>query len=281
MKFSDYVIPESLDDARTTLKQLGESGYAFAGGTAFQYLSERPGVTAVDISRLGLKGIERKNGAFHIGALTTLTDLARYREEGWILHRIATLIPTHQIRNISTVGGNIARLFPWSELPLGLLVLDASIVVQGDEEQRYPAEEFFAGRPSQLLKAGDIVTAVEIPALMPQTGFGYKKETTTNAAFALMSAAAAVTLEGDTLRNVRVAAGSALPVPTRMQGVESELEGKAADEQLFQDAVKNGIKDASWQGREGQSDEFGQHLAEIIIVDALTDALKRARGEDK
>lgn len=279
MKFEDFVIPETLDEACAKLKELGDNGFAFSGGTSFQYISDRPGVTAVDISRLDLGGIEAHNGSFRVGANTTLTDLVRFRADGFVLDRVATLIPTHQIRNISTVAGNIARLFPWSELPLALLVLDATITIHGNGDRSIGAEEFFAGRPSRLLAAGELITSIEVPSVVTGTGFGYKKESVTNAAFSLMTAAAAVTVKDGNMAKVRLAVGAAVPVPTRLTAVEKALEGKAAEASLFADAVADGIKDIGWKGREGMSDEFGAHLAAVVLQDVLEEALGTATGE--
>jgi CO/xanthine dehydrogenase FAD-binding subunit len=279
MKFADFVIPDTLGEARATLKKLGDSGFPVAGATSFQYLSERPNATAVDISRLGLAGITAEKGAFRIGATTTLADLARYRADGWVLHRIATLIPTHQIRNISTLGGNIARLFPWSEMPLGLLVLDATIVVQGDELKKIPAESFFADGPSKVLKPGDLITEVIVPAAGPGTGFGYRKEGVTNAAFGLMVAAAAITVDKGQMKRVRLAVGSGVPAPRRLPAVEKALEGQTANPAVLQAAVEMGTQDIAWKGRDGMSDDFGRHLGTVIPVDALIEALQQATGE--
>jgi len=279
MRFDDFLIPETLDEARQALEALGGKGYAFAGGTAFQYVSERPGATAVDITRLGLRGIEKSDGGFRVGATTTLTDLVRYRADGWVLDRVATRIPTHQVRNISTVGGNISRLFPWSDLPLALLVLEGSVVIRSDEERSYDALDFFTAQPLNQFAHGDLVMAVLVPAVAPPLGFGFKKESTTNAAFSLMTAAAAITLEGERLAKVRLAANAALPVPMRLTEVEVALEGQAADPALFEAAIEDGIAGLDWHGREGMSDEFARHLGTVILHDVLEQALQAAKGE--
>lgn len=279
MRFTDFLIPQTLEEARQALVELGDRGYAFAGGTAFQYVSDRSGATAVDITRLGLRGIERTEDGFRIGATTTLTDLVRYRADGWVLERVASRIPTHQVRNISTVGGNISRLFPWSDLPLALLVLEGGVVIQGDEERTYDALEFFTAQPLNRFARGELVTAVVVPAVAPPLGFAFKKESTTNAAFSLMTAAAAVTLAGDRLAKVRLAANAALPVPMRLLRVETVLEGEAADPGLFAAAIEEGIAGLEWRGREGMSDEFARHLGTVILRDVLEQALQAAKGE--
>ena len=281
MKFSDFLIPETIDQAREALEALGNRGYVFAGGTAFQYIADRPDATAVDITRLGLNGIETTDGAFRIGATTTLTDLVRHRADGWVLDRVATRIPTHQVRNMSTVGGNISRLFPWSDLPLAILVLEGSVVVQGDEERTYAASDFLIAQPLNLMAPGELVTAVIVPTVAPPVGFGFKKETTTNAAFSLMTAAAAITLEGERLAKVRLAANAALPLPMRLTEVEASLEAGPADPALFKAAIDEGIADLDWEGREGMSNEFARHLASVILQDALEQALRAAKGEEE
>lgn len=278
MRFDDFLIPESLDEARQALEALGDKGFAFAGGTAFQYVSERAGATAVDITRLGLRGIEKTAEGFRVGATTTLSDLVGYRAEGWVLDRVATRIPTHQVRNISTVGGNICRLFPWSDLPLALLVLEAGVVIRTDEENTYDALEFFTAQPLNRFGRGDLVTAVVVPAVAPPLGFGFKKESTTNAAFSLMTAAAAITLDGDRLAKVRLAANAALPVPQRLTAVEAALEGQPAETAPFETAIEDGIADLDWHGREGMSDEFARHLGTVILRDVLDQAIEAAKG---
>jgi CO/xanthine dehydrogenase FAD-binding subunit len=210
-----------------------------------------------------------------------LTDLVRYRADGWVLDRVATRIPTHQVRNISTVGGNISRLFPWSDLPLAILVLEGSVVVQGDVERTYAANDFFIAQPLNLMAPGELVIAVIVPTVAPPLGFGFKKETTTNAAFGLMTAAAAITLEGERLAKVRLAANAALPLPMRLTEVEATLEAGPADPDLFKAAIDEGIAGLDWQGREGMSDEFARHLASVILQDALEQALRAAKGEEQ
>ena len=279
MRFDDFLIPQTLDEARQALEALGDRGYAFAGGTAFQYVSDRPGATAVDITRLGLRGIQATADGFRVGATTTLTDLVRFRAEGWVLDRVATRIPTHQVRNISTVGGNISRLFPWSDLPLALLVLEGRVVILGDDGERgYEALQFFTAQPLNRFGHADLVTAVEVPVVAPPLGFGFKKENTTNAAFALMTGAAAITLEGDRLAKVRLAANGALAVPQRLREVEAALQGQPAEPARFGPAIEGGIDGLEWRGREGMSDEFARHLGRVILQDVLEQALEAAKG---
>ena len=278
MQFADFVIPKTLDEAKEALKTLGRRGRTFAGGTAFQYIADRPNMTAVDITRLGLDGIERTDEGFRIGATTTLTELVKFSADGWVLGRVATRIPTHQVRNISTIGGNICRLFPWSDLPLALLVLEGTILLEGERRRTFAAKDFLVAQPRSQIVHGELVTSITLPAVAPPVGFGFKKETSTNAAFALVAAAAAITLDGDRLAKVRLAVNGALPNPVRLNRVEEALQGHTADPALFRAAIENGIEALEWQGREGMSNEFARHLAAVILQDVLEEALDAAAG---
>lgn len=278
MKFADFVIPATIDEARAALKSLGDAGMPVAGATAMQYLSDRDGVTAVDISRLDFGGIALAAGTYTVGANTTLSDLVHYEGDGWVLGQIAYLIPTHQVRNISTIAGNICRLFPWSEIPLGLLVMGGTVMVLGDKETDVSADDFFKGQPRELLKGGKLVTRVTVPALKAGQGFGYRKENITNSAFGLATAAAFLDVQDGTIAEARVAAGSALPVPTRIPEVEAALKGQPAEASVLADAAEAGSAGYTWTGREGMSNEFAAHLAKVIITDALEKALNQAKG---
>jgi len=278
MKFADYLIPETLDEALTFLREKGDAAFPIAGATALQYLGDFPDKTAVDITRLGLDGIQRDGDVFRIGATTTLADVAAHREDGWVLHEVARMIPTQQIRNLSTVGGNIARVFPWSDLPLAFLVLDATVVLQGEETERMPAADFFHTQPRRLFKGGRIVTAVEIPVVDDRAGFAYKKESLTYMAFSMMSAAASFGIKDGRLRTVRLAVGGGVPAPARLPAAEQTLEGAPAEVSAFDEGLDIAVGEGTWKGKHGMSDDYAAVLARVVMKDVLTAALARAQG---
>ena len=277
MKLREFIIPDDLRSARSALKKLGGEGLAMAGGTSLHFMGDNV-KTAVDISRLGLSGIKKKNGAFLIGATSTLDELAKFKAPGWALGLAARRTSTQQIRNISTLGGNIVRVFPWADFPVALLALDATMHIAGKKERAVKADEFFEAQPARLFKAGDLLLRVETPALKKGQGFGYVKQSRVEAAFSMMTAAALLTVKGGRLQEVRVAVGAGVPFPRRLEGVEAALKGQPADAALFERAVEEGAAGVSWKGKEGMSDEYAAHLACVTIVDALAAALRQAKG---
>ena len=110
MKLCEFIRPASLAAARDNLRELGPKGMILAGGTALHFMQDHTPVTAVDVTRLGLSFIKPEGDFYAIGATTPLADIQRYRAPRWAMHEICRRISTHQIRNVSTLGGNICRV---------------------------------------------------------------------------------------------------------------------------------------------------------------------------
>lgn len=278
MKLCEFIRPASLSAARDNLRELGPRGMILAGGTALHFMQDHTPVTAVDITRLGLSYIKQEGDFYDIGATTPLADIQRYRAPRWALHEICRRISTHQIRNVSTLGGNICRVFPWADLPVVLLAMDARMVIYTGQNEELPADEYFKTQPAKRFLDGNILTSVKVPALMAHHGFGSIKVVRTQASFALVTAAAFLELDGATIKSARIAAGSAIPFPRRLPSVEAALVGREAGATVFQEAAAKAGLDAPWRGREGMTPEYSRHLAEVTLFDALERAATFARG---
>lgn len=278
MKLREFIRPTSLSAARDALRELGPQGMALAGGTALHFLQTLSPRVAVDITRLGLSFIRPEGGVFVIGATTPLADIQRYRAPRWAMHEICRRISTHQIRNVSTIGGNICRVFPWADLPVVLLAMDARMVIYSGRENELTADEYFAAQPAHRFLGGDLLTAVKVPVLRARQGFGSVKAVRNSASFSLVTIAAALEFDGEHIKAARVAAGSAIPFPRRLPEVEAALVGREATVTVFQEAAAKAWSAAHWRGREGMSPDYSRHLAEVSLVDALERATTFARG---
>jgi len=278
MKLCSFVRPVSLSEARATLRKLGAKGMVLAGGTALHFMPDKTPVTAVDITGLGLSYIRREGGYFTIGAATPLADIQRYRGPRWAMHEICRRISTHQVRNVSTIGGNICRVFPWADLPVVLLAMNARMVIYSGREREIGADEYFSSQPARLFSGGDLLTAVRIPVLKAQHGFGSVKATRTAAAFSMVTVAAMLELKDGRIRSARVAAGGGIPFPRRLKSVEAALAGREAKPEIFREAAALVGDDAKWCRQEGMSAEYIRGLAEVSLSDALGRAADFARG---
>jgi CO/xanthine dehydrogenase FAD-binding subunit len=278
MKLCEFIRPESLAQARASLRKLGPKGMPLAGGTALHFMPGKTPVSAVDLTGLKLSYIRQKGNFFEIGAATPLSDIQRYRGPRWAMHEICRRISTHQIRNVSTIGGNICRVFPWADLPVVLLAMNAKLVIYSGKAKEMDADEFFSSQPARLFRGGDLLTAVKIPVLKANHGFGSVKAARNAAAFSMVTIAALLELKAGTIAAARVAAGSAIPFPKRLRSVEAALVGKAPSAETFRAAAALANNDAKWCKQEGMSAEYVANLAEVSIVDALERAAEFARG---
>ena len=278
MKLWEFIRPASLTAARDNMRELGRRGMLLAGGTALHFMQDHTPVSAVDITRIGLSYIRQDGPWYIIGATTPLADIQRYRAPRWALHEICRRISTHQIRNISTIGGNICRVFPWADLPVILLAMNAHMVIYSGKEEEFGADDYFAYQPARRFLDGNILTAVKVPALMAHHGFGSIKVVRTQASFPMVTIGALLELEGAVIKSARIAAGSAIPFPRRLPEVEAALAGREAVTAVFREAAAKAGPVAPWRGREGMSPEYSRHLAEVSILDALERAATFARG---
>ena len=279
MKITDFKIPTRLDEALALLRDLGPAGLPVAGATSLVFIPEDEPKTAVDLNRIGLDGIRRENGTFLIGAASRVAALQKHAAPGWVLDRVAVTLSSQPIRNESTIGGNICRVFPWSDFPAPLLALGAVMVIRGGQEKEMTADEFFSAQPARLFRSGELLTQVRVPALSPGMGFGYRKIRQTATGFSLTTAAVLLQLEGTTLRSVRVALSGAVPFPVRCPGVEGALSGQKASEGLLREAALNGLAGLKIRESEGMSAAYIGRLAGVTLGDVLVEAWTQAKEQ--
>jgi xanthine dehydrogenase YagS FAD-binding subunit len=119
-----------------------------------------------------------------------------------------------------------------------------------------------------VLKPGELITAVELPALPMARRSTYRKvRDRASYAFAIVSVAAALELEGDTIKDVRLALGGVAHKPWRASKAEAALRGKPANEAVFSAAAEAELADA----RPLRDNGFKIELARRAITAVLRD----------
>ena len=237
----------------------------------------------IDIGRLDeLKGVSVADGGVRIGALTTHAELAassELAERCPALPEAAGLIGDPAVRNRGTIGGNVAHADPASDLPTVLCALDAAIVVTGDGGERaIPAGDFFEGMMTTALGERDIVLAIEIPAATAGQGQAYEKFSHPASRYAVVGAAASVTVSGGTVGAAAVALGGLVPAATRAASVEQALTGQAPTAEAIAAAAAAVSSDLGDDliGDIYASAEYRRAMAPVCVKRALTAAVERA-----
>ena len=282
----DYYAPTSVADALALLDQHGDDAKLLAGGhSLIPLLKFRLATPAalIDIGRLDeLKGISVTDGRVRIGALTTHAELAassELAERCPALGEAAGLIGDPAVRNRGTIGGNVAHADPASDLPTVLRALDATIAVTVDDGERsIPAADFFEGMMETALGDHDIVTAIEVPAAGAGQGQAYVKFSHPASRYAVVGAAAAVTLVGGTVGVVAVALGGLVPAARRAASVEEALAGQAPTADAIAAAAAAVSADLGDEliGDIYASAEYRRAMAPVCVKRALRAAVERS-----
>lgn len=131
-----------------------------------------------------------------------------------------------------------------SDMAVAMSALDAVVLVEGaDGSRRIPATDFHrlpgdAPHRDTVLDRGELITAVEIPPPPPNAVSDYRKvRDRASYAFALVSVAAEVSMDGDRILSARIALGGVAHKPWRARATEDRLTGAAATEENFAAAV--------------------------------------------
>lgn len=228
----EFHYPRDVKEAVNLLSK--KSSLAVAGGTSF---IARPRVEhLVDITRIGLSYIKEEKSDILIGAATTVTDLMESKllnqVASGILCAAASTVADTQLRNVITIGGDIACRYSWACMPPALMVLDAKLRIAGREERVLPIEKFFKSK----LKTGEFIKEVTVPKKTKKGRGAFFKYSRTSFDYSIVTVAAYAEQQGDKLSNLRVAV-SGVSQPIRLTAMEDELRGRGIDEKSIDGAA--------------------------------------------
>ncbi|MDH4189235.1 MAG: FAD binding domain-containing protein [Betaproteobacteria bacterium] len=236
----EYLGPRSLAEVCGAIA--GPSGnevMLLAGGTdAILQMRRRERVPRRVV---GLKGVaeldfvrEEADGGVAIGAMTTLRSLvhdpriaARYD----LLRETAAQIGGHELRNVATIGGNIAGALPCADLPPALMTLGARIRLSSARGDRWLAlDEFFPEFGRTVARADELLSEIGLPRPAPRSGGTYLKfhdRQSMDMTVVGVSAWVALDDEGRTCRDLRLAYANSAPTVFRAKRAEAVLRGQA------------------------------------------------------
>ena len=281
----DYHAPGSIAEATRLLARLGDDAKILSGGQSLIPLMKLRLASpkhVVDINGIaGLAGIGESDGVLRIGALARESDL---EESGLVRTRYPLLFDTSKViadpvvRNMATVGGNLAHGDPANDHPATMLALGAEIVAAGPGgERRIPIASFFTGPFATALKGDEILTEIRVPSPGPRSSGAYVKLERKVGDFA--TAAVAVQIELDA-GGVCSLAGIGLTnvgsTPIKAAAAEALLQGKRLDEPAIKRAAELAAQAAQPSADLRGSAEYKKDLIRVLTARALRKAAERA-----
>ncbi len=203
-----------------------------------------------------------------------------YYRGGWPCYRDGGNIcyadtPTSMNREHCLFGASRCVAVNPSDTAPALIALDAKIVVRrGSSETEYDAEDYFIGPSTDItrmtvLKPGDLVTAVRIPADWADSAFYFEKARDRQSwDFPLVNVAAAIKTSGGTIQDIRLAANAVAPYPMRLTRVENQPRGEPINEEVARAAGEVAIQGA----RPLRHNAYKVPLLRNLVMRAIRDA---------
>jgi aerobic carbon-monoxide dehydrogenase medium subunit len=281
----EYHRPATLQDAIALLGRLGDGAKVLAGGQSLIPLMKlRLAAPAhvVDLNRIpGLASIAERDGALVIGALVRETDLEAsdlVRKRLPILADACRVIADPLVRNLATVGGNLAHGDPANDHPAAMLALDADVVAVGPHgSRRVPIAGFFTGPLETALGPGEILTEIRIPLPPPRSGGAYLKLERKVGDFATAAVGVQLTLAaGDACTRVGIGLTNVGATPLKAKRAEALLRGHRVDDARIREAARTAAEESDPAADLRGSVEYKRDLVRVLTARALRRALERA-----
>jgi carbon-monoxide dehydrogenase medium subunit len=279
----ELVEPSSLAEALALLDPDDPDVRPIAGGTALM-LMMKSGLyqpqRLVSLRALGpaLTGIATTpEGGLAVGAMVRLSEIERSEAVRRLAPVIADTLLTHsnvRVRNVATIGGNLAHADPHMDLPPVLIALGATVRAVGPAGERViPIEDLLTGYMATVLANDELITAVLVP---PSAGrrAAYAKITARSADdWPALGIAVSVSMVDGTIGEARIVIGAATETAMRLPQTEALLSGRRIDEALLSEAGKTAAAEAPVIADLRGSAAYKRVLVEVHLRRALQKAL--------
>jgi aerobic carbon-monoxide dehydrogenase medium subunit len=284
----EYHEPTSLAEAVDLGARFGVDGRFLAGGTDLIIQMRRGKVAprhVVDLHRVpGLDAIEA-NASVRLGALATHRAVERCASFQGRLRGLvegAEVVGGHQVRNVGTVGGNVANASPAADVVPVLLALDADVTCVGvDGERTVALEEFLVGPGRTTRRPGELLTAVRFAVPQGRAATAFLKAGRRRAMeISVVCVAARLTLDaaGERCEAARIVLGAVAPTTWRAREAERVIEGHAPTPEALREAGRVAAAGCRPITDVRASARYRRHLVETLVPRALARCLERIRG---
>ncbi len=257
-------------------------GRFVSGGTDLIVLADPTVRFVVDLSLLGLSYIKKaRNGGYAIGATTSMWNIehspALKKFSSGILAQAAAASGSIQLRNMATIGGNLANASPAADMAPPLLALDAEVVMAGPKGRRtVPLSEFFLGARKTVLK-GSLLVEVLIPA--PPRGraaWSFQKLGRVLSDISVVNAAVGMQLDRQgRCAWARIALGAVAPTPMRARQAEKMLVGNVLDRELLRRVCEKVAEEVRPVTDLRSTAEYRREMSGVLVRHAVEECAAR------
>jgi len=287
--WQDYISPTTVSETLLALRDSPGPAAPIAGGTDLLLdLGQgrhSPAITLVDLtSVVEMTALESRDDVLFIGAAVALTRVANNplaAQHAEALVEACDLIGGPQVRNVATLGGNVAHALPAADGTISLLALDAVVEIAAlDGNRRLPMAALFEGPGKSALKPGrELIVGFHLPLKGAQEASAFKRiMRPQGVALPVINLAVWLRRRQDTIEAVRLAMGPAGPTPRRAVEAEEALAGRPYSDAACRLATDALLSHASFRSSPRRaSAEYRRQLAESLMQETLACAWSRTR----
>jgi aerobic carbon-monoxide dehydrogenase medium subunit len=283
----EYERATSVDHAIGLLDRLGDSARLVAGGHSllpmmklrlanFEYLidindlHDQLGYITVDATQIRIGAMTRHRELFESDVLAASFPIFRDAER---------VIADPVVRNRGTLGGSLCQADPSEDLSAVCTTLNASCVIRGtDGERVVTMEEFHRGPYETAVGDAEMLIEVRFP-LRPNGSSAYAKVERRAGDWAVVSAGAAVWMDGDVIADARVGLAAVGPNTTGLPAISAALRGRAPSEDLYAQAGALAAQSCRPATDMRGTEAYKRHLADELTRRTLRHAVARITGK--
>ncbi|NWG05842.1 MAG: FAD binding domain-containing protein [Chloroflexi bacterium] len=289
--WQNYIRPKNLSEAMDAFAHAPRPLLPIAGGTDLLLDLEQgrhsPVQTLVDVTSVTeMTALEKRGDELFIGAavpvnrVTTTPEVAHHAQA---LAEACNLIAGPQVRNVATLGGNVAHALPAADGTIALLALDAKAEVADPTGTRIvPFRELFLGPGKSSLKHGEeLIVGFYLPLTAPHRSSCFKRiMRPQGVALPILNCAVWLERENDTIKDVRIAVGPGGGTPFRATQAEDVLRGKSLTEETFESALETLLAQSQFRtSARRASADYRRHIVNGLFRDVVEIAWKRAEWD--
>ena len=279
--FSFYK-PDNLQKAINLIADFGDEGRVIAGGHSLipvmkQRLTDIKHL--IDLSAIDeLKGINIKGSSVSIGAMTTQVELitnAELFKVAPVIREASLQIADPQVRNLGTIGGNVANGDPANDMPGLMQLLDATYTINGKNGVReIKAREFYEGAYFTAREDDEILVSISFNA--PIGGYAYEKQKRKIGDYATAAAGVILNVDNGVCSSASIALTNLSDTPVYCSDAVSMLIGKQIDDSLLSEVTKSCVEQSDPVADQRGPVEFKKYVAGIVVNKALKRAFDRS-----
>jgi carbon-monoxide dehydrogenase medium subunit len=291
--WQEYVLPTSVDDALSALTNSSGSTAVMAGGTDLlldMQAGRHPNVhTIVDISEVAeMQGIRREDDHIYIGAAVTHNEIIEndlINEHAQCLVEGCSLIGGPQVRNVATLGGNVAHALPAGDGTIAMVSLGAEGMIAGPDGNRWlPILELFEGPGVPTFdRHCELLVGFRIPTIGARTASAFQRITRPQGvAIAILNMSVALECDdAGVILTARLAAGPAGRTPFEAVETSKALVGKTWNKAAFAKVEQVLLDETSVRtSKHRATEEYRRLLLPVLLKRAVDLAYARACNND-